>query len=496
MIIVMRDDRAPSRSARLATAALNRIDTTSHLDEWLAAGDDRETLRRLAVERRKADSPEPPRLLSRWWRIENLAITDGWVHLMTPTDGPSDRVLFHLHGGGYVTGPSTLDWLAMGRFARRHGFDLAVVRYPRAPEHSAIETTASALEAWDLVAERYRPDRTLMFGASAGGGLAVALAMAIRDADRPEPAALVLSSPWLDVTLSQDGVDAREESDALLTVAGLRRDGEIYAGDLATTDPRVSPLFGTADALPPMQIHVGSDEILRADGEAFAAKVVAAGRTAEVVVDRGGQHCGFFLPTTEGRELRRATAAFVADRIDGVPANHRMRTLRPVDADYALTGPNHQSFRQLVRVPAPIAFNALRDPACWNEFLGIDVEWTSPEPYGVGTTRTITAPGLTADEVFLAWDDDERMTFRFDAATIPLAALAEQWAIKTVSRWTCEVVWDVAFEWAEGWPGPARRVVERAFGAGLAANVKRALPKLAGILEADPERWRPAGPSD
>jgi hypothetical protein len=105
----------------------------------------------------------------------------------------------------------------------------------------------------------------------------------------------------------------------------------------------------------------------------------------------------------------------------------KMRELTSVDADYATIGPNQTTLRQPIAVPATTLFNCLANGPAWKEWLGIDVEWTSPEPHGVGTTRTATTTGVTIEEFFLTWDEGERMVFRFDRTTLPMKSFAEHY---------------------------------------------------------------------
>ena len=110
----------------------------------------------------------------------------------------------------------------------------------------------------------------------------------------------------------------------------------------------------------------------------------------------------------------------------------KMRELTSVDADFALIGLNRNTLRQPIAVSAATLYNCLADGPAWRERLGIDVGWTTPEPHGVGTTRTITTARQTIEENFLTWDEGERFAFRFDRCTLPLQAFAEHY--ECVSR--------------------------------------------------------------
>ena len=117
----------------------------------------------------------------------------------------------------------------------------------------------------------------------------------------------------------------------------------------------------------------------------------------------------------------------------------KMRELSSVDADYATMGPNQTTLRQPIAVPATTLFNCLANGPAWKEWLGIDVEWTSPEPHGVGTTRTVTTTGVTIEEFFLTWDEGARMAFRFDRTTMPMQSFAEHYECTPRGDGACEL---------------------------------------------------------
>lgn len=166
-----------------------------------------------------------------------------------------------------------------------------------------------------------------------------------------------------------------------------------------------------------------------------------------------------------------------------------MRELLPVGPAYPLVGPNQATIRHTIQAPAATVFRFLEDAAVWKEFLDIDVEWTTPEPRGVGTTRTITANNQQVDETFLVWERGRRMVFRFDRCTLPLRAFAEAWAVTDADDGSCELAWSVAFDWI----GTGGRAGANAFRAVFVVSGRRELAKLAAIVEADPDRFADVG---
>src|SRR5690606_30873910 len=117
-----------------------------------------------------------------------------------------------------------------------------------------------------------------------------AAAMALRDGGDVPPSGLVLLSPWTDLTMSGDSVDALAEHEIMLRRPGLELMAGRYAGSLQREDPRVSPLFGRFDGLPRMLIQVGGLEVLLDDARRAAAAAEQAGVAVELQVHDGQAH--------------------------------------------------------------------------------------------------------------------------------------------------------------------------------------------------------------
>lgn len=193
---------------------------------------------------------------------------------VTPPGADTARAVLYLHGGGYSTGSVRTHGGLVSHLAEAAGARVYLLDYRLAPEHpfpAALDDAAAAYEA--LLATGLRPDHVAIAGDSAGGGLAVALAMRVRDSGGRLPAALALFSPWVDVTLANVGNDRH---DPLLRRSWLARCARAYAG-ADTANPYVSPIRGDVRGLPPMLIHAASTEILLHDIKRFVERATAAG---------------------------------------------------------------------------------------------------------------------------------------------------------------------------------------------------------------------------
>ncbi len=303
-----------SRAARLTNRLLPAASKRAFPQEWLDAGDHRVKLLAIAKKRRALDGPRPDPVLGRKWKRATTELRGNALHLLTPKTGSSGRVLFYCHGGAFVIGPSSIEWLFAAKFANAIGCDLALFDYPRVPEVDSATILESTMSAYDAVVERYDVDQLVMAGGSAGGGLAASTLIQLNRLGRDRPPVAALFSPWLDMSVSHPDAESFTDTDLLLPIEQLRRDGELYAGSTELTDPLVSPRFASADdlgALPPVVATAGDQEILLPEAKEFVDGIVAVGGTAHLVVEAHGQHVGVLGPHPEGAQTLAETVDLV-----------------------------------------------------------------------------------------------------------------------------------------------------------------------------------------
>ncbi len=177
-------------------------------------------------------------------------------------------ITLYFHGGGYVLGsPSTHRGLT-GQLARASNTMVIVPDYRLAPENpfpAALEDAETIYRA--LLDEGHPPEAIAFAGDSAGGGLAIALALLMRDKGLPLPSSITVFSPWVDLTNSNLYAPEREP---LLTEGWISRSAQHYRGSEALTNPLISPVYGDFSGLPPLLIQVGSEEILLNDAQRLA----------------------------------------------------------------------------------------------------------------------------------------------------------------------------------------------------------------------------------
>jgi epsilon-lactone hydrolase len=220
---------------------------------------------------------------------------------LVPRTGASRAQLVYLHGGSFLHPLRAWHWNLLDRATRGTGAAISVPLYRLAPAGDAARGVGFVREVVRRLADAGGADRIVLAGDSAGGGLALATALALRD-DGIRVARLSLASPWVDVAVDDPASRALEGSDAILRVGPLQRAGRLWAGGLDVRDPRVSPLHGELHDLPPVDVTWGADEVLAPDIARLAAKLDAAGNRGTSLAEPGAVH-GYAVMTwtPEGR---------------------------------------------------------------------------------------------------------------------------------------------------------------------------------------------------
>ena len=244
------------------------------------------------------------------FEIEHIAAD--WV---TAPGADQNRVVLYLHGGGYVIG-SNVGYRELGsRISRTTGARVCVINYRLAPENpfpAAVDDATMAYR-W-LLNEGFAPNQIVIAGDSAGGGLALAALLALKDAGDPLPACAVCFSPWTDLEITGDSAKPGAVDDPIVPSEGLSNMTSAYApNDLR--NPLASPLHGDYVGLPPLLVQVGTREVLLDDAVRVAAKAEAAGVDVTLSIGEGLIHVWQLFAVPESQEALDEMAAFVNERL-------------------------------------------------------------------------------------------------------------------------------------------------------------------------------------
>lgn len=230
----------------------------------------------------------------------------------------SNGVILYFHGGGYAMGSAQAAAGLAAGLAREAGVPTVSVDYRLAPEHAYPSALEDALAVYrGLLDEGFAPGHVAFVGESAGGGLTAAALVAIRDAGLPMPAAAVLMSPWVDLTLSGASIAGKAAADPVLTAAGLRRRAADYTAGSDPRIPGISPVFADLTGLPPLLVQVGTHEILLDDAVRLVAAAADANVSVTLEVTAGVPHVfqGFAAVLDEGVQALASGGAFIRSRL-------------------------------------------------------------------------------------------------------------------------------------------------------------------------------------
>ncbi len=259
--------------------------------------------------------------LSRGWRIRaehGAALTGEWIEPIALNHAARKRFILYFHGGAYVAMSARTHRSITSRLAAWSDASLFALDYRLAPEHPFPAALDDALAAYRaLIAAGAPASRIVIAGDSAGGGLALSLLLAVRDAGDPRPAAAVLFSPWTDLAATGKSIIDNDAADALFFGSWVAAEARHYLGDTPATNPLASPVYADLTGLPPLLIQVSSSEVLLDDSRRVIGNARQSGVEATLQVWPGLPHgWQIFAPILpEGRAALRDAGAFIRARL-------------------------------------------------------------------------------------------------------------------------------------------------------------------------------------
>jgi len=282
-----------------------------------------------AIRRMLAARPRPADLAERRQRLDGLGAqyplpadvrvepveANGVAAEWTAAPGADPaRVVLFLHGGGYISGSLSSHRHMVAQAGREAGTRTLALGYRLAPEHPFPAALEDAVAGYRFLLSRgFAPGRIALAGESAGGGLAVAAMVRLRDAGDPLPACAWLSSPWVDLENAGGTMETKAAVDPLISKPYLAELAAMYLRGADPRTPLASPLRADLRGLPPMLIQAGSAETLLDDAVRLAGAAGAADLRVTLQVWPDMIHAWhlFFPQLAAGRRALAEVGAFV-----------------------------------------------------------------------------------------------------------------------------------------------------------------------------------------
>ena len=178
----------------------------------------------------------------------------------------SEETVVAPHGGAFVAQPTIFHWLAYAAMASDTGATVLVPIYPLVPQGTAGTVVPAMADLISSQIDQHGAENVSVFGDSAGGGIALAAVQELVRRGDPVPSRMVLSSPGLDLTLSNPAIPLVDDPVfPAVAVPNLDKYAQLWADGLDLTDPLVSPLYGSLAGLPPTAVYAGSRDIVAPD---------------------------------------------------------------------------------------------------------------------------------------------------------------------------------------------------------------------------------------
>lgn len=246
-------------------------------------------------------------------QIEDRTIAGVPVYVAMPAGGNAADapVYLYLHGGAFVFGGGAFARAHAAANAERLGCTVYSVDYRMPPAHPFPAAPEDAVAVYRALCRDHDPRRIAIGGSSAGGNIAAAATLMIRDRGLPLPAATVLLTPEIDLTEAGDSFRTNELLDVVLK-RGLPECNALYAGGHPLTDPYLSPLFADfAKGFPPTLVQAGTRDLFLSNAALFHRALRRAGIAAELHVWEAMPHGGFGGTTPEDAEVAAETKLFL-----------------------------------------------------------------------------------------------------------------------------------------------------------------------------------------
>jgi acetyl esterase/lipase len=226
----------------------------------------------------------------------------------------ANRLLVHVHGGAYVLGSGAGGALEGILVATAAGTRVISVDYRMPPDHPFPAAVDDAVAVWKDLVARHDRSRMALFGTSAGGGLAMATVLSLKEHQLPLPAALFLGTPWTDLTKTGDSYFTHAELDNVLGryEGFLELSARLYAGKTDLKNPLISPAYGDLAGFPPTLLVTGTRDLFLSNTVRAHRKLRAAGVKADLHVFEAQSHADYLraFPAPESREMLDEVARF------------------------------------------------------------------------------------------------------------------------------------------------------------------------------------------
>jgi acetyl esterase/lipase len=225
---------------------------------------------RKSIEKRQADeNSEPPKIIKKRFNIVKNQLNGYAYYVMKPLRKTSEKQILYLHGGGYVYEINELHWNFLAKISKALNCTITIPIYPLLPKHEGKEIFDMLVPIYENLISETESKNIVIMGDSAGGGISLALAELLKEKQLPQPGNIILISPELDVSFTNDEISKVEKTDPILAKTSLTQIGKWYFSEKGPKYYLASPMYGDIEGLGKISLFTGTSDILYPDSKRF-----------------------------------------------------------------------------------------------------------------------------------------------------------------------------------------------------------------------------------
>ncbi|MFU8793345.1 MAG: alpha/beta hydrolase fold domain-containing protein [Acholeplasmataceae bacterium] len=253
------------------------------------------------------DKSMPKKGMYKSYDIKESSMLSSDILTLKPKEDAQNIVILYLHGGAYLHGFQPIHWTFINHLLKQTHATIIAPDYPLIPE-TAPKTYDLIIPLYASILNDYPDHKIMIMGDSAGGGLALGLSQILVQKNIKLPEHVILLSPWLDVTLEDPRVLEIDKNDPILNVGALKKAGKLYQGTLDLKDPKLSPIYGNLQNLPPITVFSGSHDLLYPD---TLRLICALGDKVDAHLYEEMMHVWMFFGLPESKKVLKETIEII-----------------------------------------------------------------------------------------------------------------------------------------------------------------------------------------
>lgn len=216
-----------------------------------------------------SENPEPPKIIKRRFNIVKNKLNGYSYYVMKPFESISEKHILYLHGGGYVYEINSIQWNFLAKVSKALNCTITIPIYPLLPDHKGKEIFNMIVPLYIKMISEVKPENIVIMGDSAGGGMSLALSELLRKKQLPQPSNIILISPALDMSFTNDQINEVTKLDPMLALPSLVEIGKFYGGEKGPKHYLVSPIYGDFNGLGKISVFTGTNDVLYPDAKKF-----------------------------------------------------------------------------------------------------------------------------------------------------------------------------------------------------------------------------------